>query len=173
MKKLLILLIITLSFSKEVYFMPYEGKKAEQRLYNLFTHAKHSIKIIIYTFTNKRLARALKIASKHNVYIEIIADKKEASYRKSVIYNLAAIKNINIRLLHGIPYKNKKFGKLHAKVAIIDDNYLVTGSANYTYSAFYKNYEYIIIDDDFSLIKKFNHFFHQLYLISRPYRLSR
>jgi len=173
MKKLIFLILTTLLFSQEVYFTPNEGEKAEKRLINLFKNAKHSIKIIIYTFTNKRLAKALKIASSHNVNIDIISDQKEAEYKKSLIYNLAAIKNINVRLLHGIPYKNKKFGKLHAKVAIIDDNYLVTGSANYTYSAFYKNYEYIIIHKDFSLIKKFDHFFKELYLISRPYRLSR
>jgi len=172
MKKLAILFIFIFSFANEVYFMPNNGYKAEQRLYNLFTHAKHSIKIIMYTFTNKKLARALKIASNHNVKIDIIADKKEAPYKKSVIYNLAAIKNINVRLLNGLSFR-KGAGKLHAKVAIIDDNYLITGSANYTYSAFYKNYEYIIIHKDFSIIKKFNHFFKRLYLISRPYRLNR
>jgi len=173
MKKLIILFLISLSFSQGVYFLPNEGNKAERRLYNLFTHAKHSIKIVMYAFTNKRLAKALKIASTHNVDIEIIADEKEAKYRKSVIYNLAAIKHINVRLLHGRPYRNRKFGKLHAKIAIVDDKYLVTGSANYTYSAFYKNYEYIIIHQDFSLIRQFNNFFKQLYLISHPYRLSR
>ena len=173
MKKLILLLISVILFSQEVYFMPYDGSKAENRLINLFTHAKHNIKIIIYAFTNKRIARALKIASTHNVNIEIIADEKEAKYKRSVISNLAAIKKINIRLLHGLPYRSKKFGKLHAKVAIIDDKILVTGSANYTYSAFYKNYEYIIIHKDYSLIKKFNDFFKKLHLISRPYRLSR
>ena len=173
MKKLIILLISVILFSQEVYFMPYDGKKAENKIVNLFTHAKHNIKIIMYAFTNKRIAKALKIASTHHVKIEIIADEKEAKYKRSVILNLAAIKNINIRLLHGIPYKNKKFGKLHAKVSIIDDKILVTGSANYTYSAFFKNYEYIIIHKDYSLIKKFDDFFKKLYLISYPYRLSK
>ena len=173
MKKLIILVISVILFSEEVYFMPYDGRKAENRLINLFTHAKHDIKIIMYSFTNKRIARALKIASTHNVNIEIIADEKEAKYKRSVILNLAAIKKINIRLLHGLPYKSKKFGKLHVKAAIIDDKVLITGSANYTYSAFYKNYEYIIIHKDYNLIKKFDKFFKKLHLISHSYRLSR
>jgi len=173
MKLLIILLLITFNFSKDVYFLPFDSKKAENKLFYLFTHAKKNIKIIIYSFTNKRLAKALKIASTHNVKITIIADKKEAMYKESVIPNLATIKNINILLLSGKNYKysNNK-GKLHAKISIIDNKTLVTGSANYTYSAFYKNYEYIIVHKDKKMIKKFEHFFKKLYKLSTPYRLS-
>ena len=62
---------------------------------------------------------------------------------------------------------------MHVKLAIIDDKYLVTGSANYSYSAFYKNYEYIIIDNDKYLIKKFDSFLNHLRILSSNYRLSR
>ena len=144
MKYLISLIFSTFLFASEVFFMPIDGKKAENKLYYTYTHAHKNIKIIIYTFTNKKLAKALKIASKHNVKITIIADKKEAKFQKSVIPNLAAIKNIKIYLLHGKAYKNGDFGKLHAKVSIVDDKILITGSANYSYSAFFKNYEYII-----------------------------
>ena len=65
MKKiLLIVFLILISYAKEIYFMPKEGKKAENRLFYLFTHAKKEIKIIMYTFTNKKLTKALKIAAK-------------------------------------------------------------------------------------------------------------
>ena len=174
MKLLIILLISIFTFANEVYFMPFEGKKAENRLYYLFTHAHKNIKIIIYSFTNKKLSRALKIASKHNVKIIIIADKKESKFQRSVIPNLAAIKNIKIYLLSGNRYSHsKERGKLHAKVSIIDDKVLVTGSANYTYSAFYKNYEYIILHYDKHLIRKFDLFFKILKEKATPYRLSR
>ena len=173
MKLLFIFLLLSFSFSKDVYFLPFDSKKAENRLYYLFTHAKKNIKIIIYSFTNKKLAKALKIASTHNVKITIIADKKEAMYQKSVISNLATIKNINILLLSGKNYKNStNKGKLHAKISIIDNKILITGSANYTYSAFYKNYEYILIHKDKKLLRKFNNFFKKLYQLSTPYRLS-
>ena len=174
MKLLIILFISIFTFANEVYFMPFEGKKAENRLYYLFTHAYKNIKIIMYSFTNKKLSHALKIAAKHNVKITIIADKKEAKFQKSVIPNLAAIKNIKIYLLSGNRYSNsKERGKIHAKVSIIDDKALITGSANYTYSAFYKNYEYIILHDDKNLIRKFKKFFNILKEKATPYRLSR
>jgi len=174
LKKILLILILVLtSYAKEVYFMPKEGKKAENRLFYLFTHAKKEIKIVIYTFTNKKLAKALKIAAKKGVKITIIADKKESKYHYSVIPRLATLKNFNIYLLSGKKYKNNEKAKMHVKLSIIDNKYLVTGSANYSYSAFYKNYEYILIHKDKKLIAKFNDFFDNLKDLSTIYRLSR
>ena len=172
MKVLIIVFLFIFSFSKEIYFLPKEGYKAQKEVCYLFTHAHKSIKIAMYAFTNKKIAKALKIASKHHIKIDIIADKEESEYKRSVIKNLAAIKNINIFLLHGKPYKKKGYGKLHAKIAIIDNKYLITGSANYTYSAFFKNYEYIIIHTDKNLIAKFNDFFYELKQKASAYRLS-
>ena len=173
MKYLTILLFSIFLFAKNVYFMPMEGKKAENEIFYTFTHAHKTIKIIIYTFTNKKLAKALKIASKHNVKIIIVSDEKEAKFHRSVIPTLATIKNIKIYLLHGKKYKHEGFGKLHAKFSIIDNKNLITGSANYTYSAFYKNYEYIIFHKNSDLIRKFNEFFDYLKSKAKPYRLSR
>jgi len=172
-KILLILIIVLISFAKEVYFMPKEGKKAENRLFYLFTHAKKEIKIVIYTFTNKKLAKALKIATKKGVKVTIIADKKESKYHHSVIPRLAVLKNFDIYLLSGKKYKNNEKAKMHIKLSIIDNDYLITGSANYSYSAFYKNYEYILIHKDKNLIAKFNNFFNHLQALSTNYRLSR
>jgi phosphatidylserine/phosphatidylglycerophosphate/cardiolipin synthase-like enzyme len=152
--------------------MPMEGEIAQKKLYNLFSHAK-TIKMTIYTFTNKKLAKALKIASKNGAKIEIIADKKEAKYRYSVIPNLAAIKNIKVYLLTGKSYKNGQKAKMHVKMTIVDNKYLIIGSANYSYSAFFKNYEYILIDTDKDLIKAFNSFFEKIKILSTPYKFSR
>jgi phosphatidylserine/phosphatidylglycerophosphate/cardiolipin synthase-like enzyme len=153
--------------------MPYDGKTAENRLFNIFTHAKKEIKITMYTFTNRKLARALKIASKKGVRITVIADKKESLYKRSVIPNLAVIKNIRVFLLSGRKYKDGEKAKMHVKLALVDNRYVITGSANYSYSAFYKNYEYIIIDTDRHLIDKFDTFFNRIKKLSTPYRISR
>ena len=153
--------------------MPKEGKKAEDRLFYLFTHAKKEIKIVIYTFTNKKLAKALKIAAKKGVKVTIIADKKASKYNYSVIPTLATLKNFDIYLLSGKKYQNNEKAKMHVKLSIIDNSYLITGSANYSYSAFYKNYEYILIHKDKNLIDKFNSFFNSLKALSTAYRLSR
>jgi len=158
--------------ANEVYFTPMQGKEAQKRLVYLFSHAKKEIKITIYTFTNKKLAKALKIAAKNGVKITIIADKKEAKYKRSVIPNLAAIRRFDIYLLSGKRYKNGDRAKMHVKMSIIDNKYLITGSANYSYSAFFKNYEYIMINQDKNLIKKFDSFFNYLKSQSKPYIFS-
>jgi len=173
LKKIILLLFACLLYSAEIYFMPKDGKAAENRLFYLFSHAKKEIKIAIYSFTNKKLARALKIAAKHGVKTTIIADKKEAKYKYSVIPQLALIKNFHIYLLSGKRDKDGTNAKMHVKLAIIDDKSIITGSANYSYSAFYKNYEYIMINNEHSLIKQFDSFFKYLKILSTNYRFSR
>jgi phosphatidylserine/phosphatidylglycerophosphate/cardiolipin synthase-like enzyme len=153
--------------------MPIQGKEAQNKVFEMFSHAKKEIKIVIYSFTNSKLAKALKIAAKKGVNITVIADKEEAKYRYSVIPNLACIKNIHVFLLSGKKYKNGENAKMHVKLAIIDNRYLITGSANYSYSAFFKNYEYIQISSDKKSIKKFNAFFNIMKKSAKKYRLSR
>jgi len=173
LKKIIFILLTTFLFGSEIYFMPHDGKQAEKRLFYLFSHAKKEIKITMYTFTNKILAKALKIAARKGIKITIIADKKEAKYKYSVIAKLATLRNFHIYLLSGKSYKNGDKAKMHVKAAIIDNRYLITGSANYSYSAFYKNYEYIMINTDKYLIANFNAFFNHLKILSVNYRLSR
>lgn len=172
MKKLLIFFSVFL-FASDVFFMPQDGKVAEKRVCYLLSHAKNNIKMTIYTFTNKKIAKALKIAAAHGVKITIIADKKEARYKYSVIPSLATIQNIHVYLLSGKSYKNGEKAKMHVKSTIIDDTYLLTGSANYSYSAFYKNFEYLMISEDRFLIANFNSFFNHLRILSTDYRLAR
>jgi phosphatidylserine/phosphatidylglycerophosphate/cardiolipin synthase-like enzyme len=153
--------------------MPIEGEKAQKELCNIFTHSKKNIKIAMYTFTNKAIAKALKTAAKKGVKIYIVADREESKYRRSVIPNLAAIKKFDIYLLSGRKYKNGNKAKMHVKMSVIDNKYLIIGSANYSYSAFFKNYEYILITQDKNLINKFNKYFYILKQNAKPYRLSR
>jgi len=174
LKKILIYLsFIVILNADNVFFMPKDGYEAQKTLTYLFSHAKKNIKIAMYTFTNNKLAKALKIAAKKGVKIYIIADAKEAKYKYSVIPRLATIRHFNIHLLSGKRYKDNNKAKMHVKLAIIDNKYLVTGSANYSYSAFFKNYEYIDITQNKELINKFNKFFNYLKRASKPYRLSR
>jgi len=175
LKKFILFLLVfgTFLHAWEVYFMPKEGKQAEKKLTYLISHAKKEIKMTIYTFTNKKIASALKKAAKRGVKIYIIADKKEAKYKYSVIPRLATLKNFRIYLLSGKNYKNGDKAKMHVKSTIIDDKYIITGSANYSYSAFYKNYEYIIISEDTFLIKEFKAFFNSLRIVATDYRFSR
>jgi phosphatidylserine/phosphatidylglycerophosphate/cardiolipin synthase-like enzyme len=142
--------------------MPEQGKVALMAMKKEFQYAKRSIRVSIYSFTNKSLAKSLKNAAKRGVKVEIIFDKKESKSKrgKSVIGYLAKYKNITVYRLSGLRPKRKKYsGIMHIKMALIDDKTLIFGSANWTYRAFSNNYETLFITKDYALAKKFDKFF--------------
>ena len=81
---------------RELYLLPNQSREALSAMKREFQSAKKSIKISIYSFTNKKLAKSLKKAANRGVKIEIVFDDKESrSHRgKSVIAYLAKYKNI-------------------------------------------------------------------------------
>jgi len=164
-KKFLILFftIIMLFAKNEVYFLPYDGKKAENKISYLFKTAHNNIKIAIYTFTNKKFLKALKSAARRGVKIKIIADyeSNKNQLHGSVIPILKKLRNIQVHLKQG--KKRKYKGIMHIKMFIVDDRVVSFGSANYTYSAFYKNYEILYINDDWTFTRKFIKIFDKLW----------
>jgi phosphatidylserine/phosphatidylglycerophosphate/cardiolipin synthase-like enzyme len=165
MKKILIaILLILLSEAKEeLYFMPQDGKIAEKRVASLFEKAHQSIKIAIYTFTNRKFLRSLKKVARKGVKISIIADyeSNKNSLHHSIIPQLRKLRNVKVKLLKG-KSRGKYSGIMHIKLFIIDDTIVGFGSANYTYSAFYKNYEILYINDDWTFTRKFLKVFDKL-----------
>jgi phosphatidylserine/phosphatidylglycerophosphate/cardiolipin synthase-like enzyme len=166
MKRILILflIIIGLYAKDEVYFLPQDGNIAEKRVESLFYHAHENIKIAIYTFTNKKFLKALKSVARKGIKIYIVADyeSNKNQLHKSVIPQLRKLRNIKVKLLKGIG-RGKYKGIMHMKLFIIDDIVVGFGSANYTYSAFHKNYELLYINDDWTFTRKFVNIFDKLY----------
>ena len=166
MKKLLVifLMIITLQAKNEIYFLPLDGVKAEQRIVNLFYNAHENIKIAIFTFTNKKFFKALKNAARRGIKIEIVADyeNNKNSRHWSIIPQLKKLRNIKVKFLNGTK-KGRYKGIMHIKMFIVDDRVVSFGSANYTKSAFYKNYELLYINDDWTFTRKFIKIFDKLW----------
>jgi phosphatidylserine/phosphatidylglycerophosphate/cardiolipin synthase-like enzyme len=52
---------------------------------------------------------------------------------------------------------------IHAKLMIIDDQYLIIGSHNYTETAFLMNFEVSVILEDEKVINRVKEFFNNLY----------
>jgi phosphatidylserine/phosphatidylglycerophosphate/cardiolipin synthase-like enzyme len=146
----------------KLFLLPRDKDIALKTLYKNIDLAKNDIKISIYTFTHKKIAKRLKKAAARGVNIEIIFDKKESKSKsgKSMITYLAKYKNVKTYKLKGLRSKNKKYsGIMHIKMAVIDSKTLIFGSANWTYSAFSKNYETLFITKDYQKAKKFLEFF--------------
>ncbi|NPA55111.1 MAG: DUF1669 domain-containing protein [Epsilonproteobacteria bacterium] len=164
MKKIILILCVLIGLRADVvYFLPKDGDKAEKHIASLFKHAHENIKIAIYAFTNRKFLKALKIAARKGVKVFIVADyesNKNQQYR-SIIPELRKLRNIKIKLLK---HKNKGYdGIMHIKMFIVDDITVGFGSANYTYSAFHKNYELLYINNDWTFTRRFISIFNQLY----------
>jgi phosphatidylserine/phosphatidylglycerophosphate/cardiolipin synthase-like enzyme len=69
--------------------------------------------------------------------------------------DLAKIKNITVYYINGLKSKNRKYnGKMHMKMAIIDNKLIYFGSANWSKSAFSVNYEILYNTNNLAVIKK-------------------
>lgn len=152
-KKLIILLCIGSAWADSIYFMPYDAKSAVRALIQEIKSAKSEVKIAIYNFTNKEIAKAVRDSAKKGVRFHIIFDKKQAQDNRSQIGYLAKLKNVEVCTLEGA--NNGRYsGIMHNKIAVIDGESVVFGSANWSKSAFEVNYEMMIITQDRDIISK-------------------
>lgn len=147
-----------------LYILPYEQKQALSTLQGALRNAKSEIKITIYSFTNNDIAKILKDVAKRGVRVEIIFDKESNMDNKSsVIGYLAKYNNISVCLLSGIKARSGKYyGIMHQKMAIIDDEILVLGSANWSKNAFENNFETLLFTSQTHLIQKANNAFEKM-----------
>lgn len=114
----------------------------------LIMHAKQTVYVQAYSFTDKRIAKALMSARASGVDVQIILDKSQfkGKYRALVRYFLKH----DIRL-----WKDKQVAIAHNKVMIIDKRYVETGSFNYTYAASFNNAENVLIIDSPQLAQSY------------------
>lgn len=145
--------------NEKLFFMPFEQKQALNALLSSFKNAKRSIQVSIYSFTNKEIAKALKNAAARGVRVAIIYDKdSNAKNKTSTIGYLAKYKNISVCLLEGLD-AGKYRGIMHQKMAIVDSELLVLGSANWSKNAFEYNYETLFFSDNKEFVTKAQHAF--------------
>lgn len=99
--------------------------------------AKKLILVQAYLITAKQIVDALIKAHQNQVQVQLLVDKNAPTSKGS---------KINLMLNQGIPIIiDKTVGCAHNKVMIIDDEYVITGSFNWTNNAQSKNSENIVI----------------------------
>ena len=120
----------------EICFSP-QDKSYEKSIFPLIRNAKHYIYIPIFVLSEKRLVQELINAKNRGVDVKIIADALNASAKYSKIKQLRD---------EGILVKTENYaGKMHSKTMIIDDEYLIIGSMNFSNSGENKNDENLVI----------------------------
>lgn len=136
----------------EIYFSPKD--KSSYRIVQLIKNSHKYIYIPTFLITHSEITTELINAKKRGVDVRIIIDA-----------NSTTTKNSKHKILrsNGIPLKTENYaGKLHSKMIIIDDEYTITGSMNFSNSGENKNDENLLIIKDNKIAKLHKDFF--LYL---------
>jgi phosphatidylserine/phosphatidylglycerophosphate/cardiolipin synthase-like enzyme len=100
--------------------------------------AVKSIKIAIFTFTHPGVIQELILAKKRGVKVEVTIDFGASLGISSKSIKKLKDERINVLVAQGTQL-------LHHKFILIDDKTLITGSANLTKAAFYKNNDCFLI----------------------------
>jgi phosphatidylserine/phosphatidylglycerophosphate/cardiolipin synthase-like enzyme len=148
--------------NSKIYFMPNDGKNALSDIIKSIKNAKNNIKIAMYSFRHKQIAKALKQASKNGIKVYVIFDDKvlHKGYKSRYKYLKKQKSNMYVYTLKGLHNKNNKskkklWGKMHSKYMIIDNRKLFFGSLNFKPSSFNFNYEVLYATNEAKLVGKF------------------
>lgn len=140
----------------EMFFMPVDAKKAQDRVVKRIEGAKEGIYVGMYSFTNKEIAKALKNASNKGVKIVIVVDEKAGVEDKfSKVGELAKLKNVEAYVAKGVRSPNDKYdGKMHAKIMSVDGESCIFGSVNWSFTGFGVNYEVMYESLDKAIVSR-------------------
>ncbi len=113
--------------------------------------AKSEILVAVYSFSNRKIARALIKRSKEGVSIKLKVDKKQASYDYSkFVFDLMKSKHLDIEYI-----SMEKHHSMHNKFLVIDKELVLTGSYNFTKNATKFNWENLVLIKDKLIAKKY------------------
>ena len=145
------------------YYFSKGNNLISHHIIDLINSAQKSIDIAIYSLTKKEIVAAIINAKNRGVEVRLITDRRESQtpYEKK---QLILLKNNNI------PIKiNSHSGLMHLKITIVDSNFIVFGSYNYTDAATYDNDEIIAIINDKTIAIDFKNYFENLWSNSKRF----
>jgi len=133
------------SVQGEVYFSPAGGSRAQEAILKVLRGAKQEILVAAYVLTDSRIVETLTNAHRRGVTVRIVIDARNLENSKDQALRRAGIE---VRK-DGNPYT------MHDKVMVIDSTWVVTGSYNFTNSAYSRNNENLLILRDPSLASRY------------------
>lgn len=158
--------LFTATGTVQVAFTP--GDPVDEILIGVIGQARQQVLVQAFSFTHKRIARALVDAHRRGVRVEVLADdRQDRQLEGSVLADLVR---------NGVTvWLDPKQSSAHNKVMIIDAGtpgaVLVTGSYNFTYSAQRRNAENVLVmRGNVALADAFVDNWQRLQASARPYR---
>ena len=137
----------------ECHFTP--GDDCPTRIGGLFTAARNSADVCVFTITDDRISSAIIEAHRRGVEVRIITDNEKAFDAGSDVTRLEEA-GVQVRV-DRTPFH------MHHKFAVFDRELLVTGSYNWTRGAAENNEENFIVTDDRRLLEPFCELFERMW----------
>jgi phosphatidylserine/phosphatidylglycerophosphate/cardiolipin synthase-like enzyme len=137
----------------ESHFSP--GDDCPMRIGGLFSAARKSADVCVFTITDDRISDAIIEAHRRGVEVRIITDNEKAFDPGSDISRLER-EGVRVRVDRS-PYH------MHHKFAVFDEDLLLTGSYNWTRGAAECNEENFVITDERRLLSPFRELFERLW----------
>ncbi len=111
----------------------------------LIGKARHRIDMAAYVLTDRTIMAALAAAGRRGVAVRIYLDRafttRGQNKTEDAFADLAGAPNVTLR------FKAREAGMMHLKAYAVDDRYLRTGSANFSYSGGrYQDNDVVIFD---------------------------
>ena len=143
------------SRSIDVYFSQTSGGYSggvDELIVSDIENATNSIYLAIYDMTNDKFRDALIDAYESGVKVEIMTDDDHKDDE-----DIVALKDAGIKV-----YDDEKSALMHDKFLVLDGKIVWSGSANYTYYAFYRNNENLVKITDSDVAKFYKKEFDEL-----------
>jgi phosphatidylserine/phosphatidylglycerophosphate/cardiolipin synthase-like enzyme len=128
-----------------VYFSPAGGRAAREAILEVLGRASREIWVAAYVLTDTRITQALVKAHQRGVRVRVVIDARNLANSRDETLKQAGI---DVRK-DGNPYT------MHHKVMVVDGEWVVTGSYNFTNSGFARNNENLLILRDSSLAQRY------------------
>ncbi len=131
-----------------------KGGGVDDILIDEIKNAKKSIYLAIYGFSNDRIRDAIIVAFNNGVDTRIVTDDSQIDSE-----NITILRDEGIEIIDD---KNP-YALMHHKFLVIDESVVWSGSANYSYYAFYKNNENLVKIKSQKIAKVYIDEFKELY----------
>lgn len=141
------------SHRADVFFSPSED--CRNAIIGLLKGARNTIDLCVFTITDNGISAEIFEAHRRGVQVRLITDNDKAADRGSDVEDLER---------SGVPVRiDRTEDHMHHKFAIFDEKTVLTGSYNWTRSAFIRNQENVVISDDPRLVRQFQREFDDLW----------
>ena len=127
--------------SLDVYFVP-SGPEVEDRIAGELLAARRSIRVALYNLRSERLASLLVQRHREGLEVELFLDARQMQQPWNVLDDRLTAQGLPVI---GVVNTRAEHASMHDKLAVIDDETVLFGSANWSHDGLYENDETLLV----------------------------